>query len=60
MSYIIEEVVVVLPSSIISTFLISLVNIKSKSVAIIFSFELVASKSIFDSIGSVLLFSITP
>ena len=60
MSYIIEDVVVVFPSSNISTFLISLINIKSRSVAMIFNFEFDASRRILERIGSVLLFSITP
>ena len=59
-SYKVDEVVVVLPSSITSTSLISLINIKSKSVAVILSFELYASNKMLDNIGSVLRFSITP
>ena len=59
-SYIVEDVVVVLPSSKISTFLISLINIKSRSVAVIFNFDPPASNRMLESIGSVLLFSITP
>ena len=60
MSYKIAEVIVVLPSSWISISLISLINIKSKSVAVIVKFELLAFNKTFDKIGSVLLFSITP
>ena len=59
-SYIIEDVAVILPSSIISTLSISWIKIKSRSVAVIVSFELLTSKSTFDKIGKVLLFSITP
>ena len=49
-SYKVDEVVVVLPSSITSTSLISLINIKSKSVAVILSFELYASNKMLDNI----------
>ena len=59
-SYIIEEEVVVLPSSNTSTFDIWWIKIKSKSVAVIVSFEEDASNSTLDNIGKVLLFSITP
>ena len=59
-SYMIEEVVVVLPSSRISTLFNWCINIKSRSVAVIVSFELLASNKILESIGNVLLFSITP
>ena len=59
-SYIIEDVVVVLPSSKTSTLFNSWINIKSKSVAVIVNLELLASNKILDSIGRVLLFSITP
>ena len=59
-SYIIEDEVVVLPSSIISTFGISCINIKSRSVAVIFNFEFETSSKTFDNIGNVLLFSIIP
>ena len=59
-SNIIDEEVVVLPSSKILIFEISFTNIKSKSVAVIFNFEFAASIKIFERIGKVLLFSITP
>jgi len=49
-----------LPSSKILIFEISFTNIKSKSVAVIFNFEFAASIKIFERIGKVLLFSITP
>ena len=57
---VIEEGDTTTSSSIISTLSISCINIKSKSVAVILIFELLASISTFDKIGNVLLFSITP
>ena len=59
-SYKIDEVVVVVPSSWISISFISLINIKSRSVAVIVNLELLAFNNIFERIGKVLLFSITP
>jgi hypothetical protein len=56
----IDAVVVVFPSSRISTLLIWCIKIKSKSVAVIVSFELLVSNKILDKIGKVLLFSMTP
>ena len=60
MSYIIDAVVVVLPSSIISTLSIWWINIKSKSVAVILSLAFPVSIKIFDKIGNVLLFLLLP
>ena len=60
MSYIIDEVVVVFPSSRISTLFSWCIKIKSRSVAVIVNLELLASNKILDKIGNVLLFSITP
>ena len=59
-SYIIADVVVILPSSKTSTLSIWCIKIKSKSVAVIVSFDFSAFNKIFDNIGRVLLFSITP
>jgi len=57
---IIEAEVVVLPSVSILMLFVKLVKIKSRSVAVIFIDEFLASINTLDNIGSVLLFSITP
>ena len=49
-----------LPSVYILMLFVKLVKIKSRSVAVIFIDEFLASINTLDNIGSVLLFSITP
>ena len=59
-SYIIDDDLVVFPSSIIWTLEILWIKIKSRSVAVIVNFPLLTSNKTLDKIGRVLLFSITP